>query len=70
MNGVLDHDSALYGYTGSQTTWANKMILLWIMHLVQDWSLDMLASSPAHYFWATDAPSKTKSEGYTFPFRL
>ena len=25
MNGVLDHDSALKGYTGPGTTWANEM---------------------------------------------
>ena len=25
MNGVLGHDSALLGYTGPQTTWANEM---------------------------------------------
>ena len=25
MNGVLGHDSALYGYTGPGTTWANEM---------------------------------------------
>ena len=25
MNGVLDHDSALSGYTGPGTTWANEM---------------------------------------------
>ena len=25
MNGVLGHGSALYGYTGSGTTWENEM---------------------------------------------
>ena len=25
MNGVLGRDSALQGYTGLETTWANKM---------------------------------------------
>ena len=25
MNGVLSHDSAMYGYTGPRTTWANEM---------------------------------------------
>ena len=25
MNGVLAHDSALYGYIGSGTTWVNEM---------------------------------------------
>ena len=25
MNGVLGHDSALKGYTGPGTTWANEM---------------------------------------------
>ena len=25
MNSVLDHDSALKGYTGPRTTWANEM---------------------------------------------
>ena len=25
MNGALDHDCALYGYTGPRTTWANGM---------------------------------------------
>ena len=31
-------------------------ILWWIMPLVQDWSLDLLTSSPACYHWAMDAP--------------
>ena len=25
MNGALGHNSALYGYTGPETTWANEM---------------------------------------------
>ena len=28
MIGVLGHDSALVGYTGSGTTWANEMYLV------------------------------------------
>ena len=45
MNGLLGYDSALEGYTGLKTTWVN------------DQSLDLLTSSPAHYHCATDAPS-------------
>ena len=57
MNGVLDHNSALQGYTGLGATWSNDMNLLRIMPLVQDQSLDLLISSPAHYHCATDASS-------------
>ena len=32
------------------------LILLWIMPLVQDWSLDLLTSSPAWYQSTTNAP--------------
>ena len=46
MNGVLGHDSALYGYTGSGTTWLMGRILLCIIPLVQDQLLDLLTSSP------------------------
>ena len=31
-------------------------ILLWIMPQAEDGSLDLLASSPAHYHCTTDAP--------------
>ena len=27
MNGVLGHDSALWGYTGPGTTWANALLI-------------------------------------------
>ena len=33
-----------------------RWILLWTIPLVQDWLLDLLISSPACYYWATDAP--------------
>ena len=46
MIGVLDHDSALQGYTGPGTTWKNEMNLLGIMPLAQDRSLGLLTSSP------------------------
>ena len=29
MNGVLDHDAALKGYTGPGITWANEMNFVW-----------------------------------------
>ena len=57
MNGVLGHDSALQGYTGPGTTCANEVNFVAI--LVQDWLLDMLTSSPAHYHCAPDAPLNT-----------
>ena len=53
--GVLGHDSALYGYTGPETTWAIEMNF--VMPLVQDRSLDLLTSSLERYHCATDAPS-------------
>ena len=48
MIGVLIHDSALYGYTGPGTTWANWMNLVRIMPLVQNRSLNLLISSPLY----------------------
>ena len=39
-----------------------KWILLWIMPLVQDYSLDLLTCSPVRYHWATDAPNTTIAE--------
>ena len=57
MNGGLGHDSALQDYTGPGTTWANEMILLWIMPLAQDRSFDLLASGPARYHCTTDVPT-------------
>ena len=37
-----------------------RWIVLWIMPLVQDQSLDLLTLSPAHYHWATDGPNFTE----------
>ena len=35
-----------------------RWILLWIMPLVQDWSLDLLTISPMHYHCTTDTPKQ------------
>ena len=51
INGVLGHDSALVWLYWGQPGLIRK-ILLWIMSLVLDWSLDLLTSSPAHYHCA------------------
>ena len=54
---VLGHDSALVSqFWAGDTPGIIRWILLWIMPLVQDRSLDLLASSPARYQWITDAP--------------
>ena len=52
-NGGLNHCKAMLGrgYPGIM-----RWILFWIMPLLQDWSLDLLTSSPAQYHWAKDAP--------------
>ena len=57
MNGVLGHDSALY--TGKGTTLANEINFV-VNPQVRDHSLNLLTSSPAHYHYAMDAPSKYK----------
>ena len=56
MNTVLGHDSALQGYFGPGTNWANEMNFVMNHPLVQDRSLDLLTSSPVCYHCATDAP--------------
>ena len=38
MIGVLDHDSALYGYTGPWATWANEMDFV-VNHAPGAWSI-------------------------------
>ena len=54
FNGARGHDAALQGYTGPGRTWANEINFA-IMTLMQDRSLDLLTSSPAHYQCATGA---------------
>ena len=56
MNGVLGHDSALSGYTGPGTTWANEMNF-GMEHAPGAGSLlDMLTCSPVLYHCAMAAP--------------
>ena len=50
----ITHISSAYWEAG--TTWLRRWILLWIMPLVQDGSLELLTRSPAWFFCTTDAP--------------
>ena len=61
MNGVLGHNSALQGYTGLGTNWANEMNFV-TNHAAGAWSIaDLLASSPEYYHSAMDAPRASHS---------
>ena len=54
--GVLDHDSALQGYTGPGTTRANDMNFV-MNHAPGAWSIfNLLTSIPARYHCTTEAP--------------
>ena len=57
-NGILGHNTEVQGYTGPWTTWANEMNFVMNMPLVQDPSLDLLSSSPAHYHSTTERSSR------------
>ena len=56
MNFALGQGSTLY--CAGDNLWLMRWILLWIMPLVQDQSLDLLISSPSRYHCVTDAPNK------------
>ena len=45
-----------------------RWIFLWTMPLAQDPSLDLLASSPAHYNCTTDTPLTSTTSFYQFKF--
>ena len=46
MNAVLGHNSALQGYTGSETTWTNEMNFVMNHAPGAGCSLSLLTSSP------------------------
>ena len=58
MIGILGHNSALLRLYWSGDHGRMRWILLWNMPLVQDRSLDLLASSPTRYQCTTDASTK------------
>ena len=66
MNGALGHDSALQGYTGPGTTWADEMNFVMNHALVQDRSLDLLISSPARYQIYHGCPQRMPSSNLNF----
>ena len=47
-----------------------RLILLWIMPLAQDQSLDLLASSPALYHCTTDASTNQQQNTVLYPAQL
>ena len=54
--GVLGYDSAMEGYAGPGTTWANEMNFV-MNHAPGARLFDLLTSNPACYHCTADTPS-------------
>ena len=61
MTGILGHDSALQGYIGPGTTWANEMNFV-MNHAPIDHSTCWPVVQRATTYSATDAPNKRKKK--------